>query len=112
MSAFVIYGTDTGGFIFAFVRHTARAFTSRSDAKLTPSVVGTPFSLEALLHPFPTDYAFPGGGNNGCRDYWLNPPVLSGRCRSSLRTIVPELLAYQGGELSSSRRKLVVAIRT
>jgi hypothetical protein len=50
--AFVIGGTGTGGFIFDFVLHIAKVFTSWSDTRLKPDVVGTPFSLEAPHREF------------------------------------------------------------
>ena len=47
-SASAICGVGTGGFICAFVRLAAKAFSSKTARRPTLSVVGTPSSLQAV----------------------------------------------------------------
>ena len=57
MCASVICGTAAGGFTFAFVLRIAKVFTSWSDTRLMPDIVGTHFLLEALRRdPFRSVY--------------------------------------------------------
>ena len=57
MCACVSCGTAAGGFTFAFVLRIAKVFSSRSDTRPIPDIVGTHFSVEALRRdPFCSVY--------------------------------------------------------